>query len=155
MTFSVSAIYDAIDTQLELIKSAPFKFPGDVALMNITYVPTTGHPYVLATMSAYTRTPLTLGQDSTIRGGYMAQHKGIYKVDCVVPQDAGRTIATRLQDQVLRLFPRGTTLIGSNGEQINFDAATPMPITGQGDVQALDAWLWASVNCPWYSFEAS
>lgn len=154
MATFIEDVYNALDAQIELIRGAPTNFPGDVVLMNITYVPTTGHPYVIATMAAYVRRAITLGPDSTVRGGYMAEHKGTYRIDAVVPQDAGRTIATRLQDEVLALFPRGTTLIGSGGEQVIIDAPTPLPLSGQAGTN-LDAWLWASVNVPWFAYEAA
>lgn len=144
---SVDAIYDAIDARLETMSGT---FPGDIAIMNVTYLPIAGKPYVVATMAAYTRRAITLGRDKSFApGGYTAEHRGIYRVDCVVPQDAGRTIATRLQDEVLSLFPRGTTLISSDGDAVNFDAPTPLPIATK------EAWFWAPVNCPWWVFEAS
>jgi len=143
---SVDAICTAIDTQLETIAG----FPGDVVLMNVTYAPIAGKPYLMATMAAYVRRALTLGRDKTFApGGYLAEHRGTYRVDCVVPQDAGRTIATRLQGQVLSLFRRGTTLTSSDGDLVVFDAGTPMPLVGE------EGWYRAPVDCPWYVFEAS
>lgn len=148
---SVESVYDSIDAQfLTFGTGAGGTFPGDMVVMNETYAPKAGIPYVLGTMAAYTRRALTLGTDKTILGGgYLAEHRGIYRMEAVVPQDAGRPIATQFQTQLLRLFPRGTTLIGSDGAQVNFDAPASLPIIGE------DSWYRAPVQCPWYYFEAS
>lgn len=144
---SVESIYDAIDTQF-----MTFTGPGlDLISMNVTYTPVEGIPYIIGTMAAYTRRAITLGVDKTILadGGYTAEHRGTFRVEIVIPQNAGRPLATQLQTKVLSLFPRGTTLIGSDGAQVNFDAPTPLPIIGQ------QAWYRAPVSFPWWYFEAS
>jgi hypothetical protein len=148
---SIESVYDAIDAQLMTFGIAGGgAFPGAIIVMNETYEPVAGAPYIAATMAAYTRRALTLGTDRAITGGgYLAEHRGIYRVEAVIPQDAGRPLATTFQTQILRLFPRGTTLIGSDGAQVNFDAPAPLPLIGQS------GWYRAPVQFPWYYFEAS
>lgn len=148
---SIESVYDAIDAQLETFGTAGGgTFKGTVALMNVTVVPVAGVPYVVSQMIAYVRKALTLGRDKTFApGGYLAEHRGIYQVEAVIPQDSGRPLATQLQTRLLALFPRGTTLTGSDGQQVNFDAPTPMPLITQ------EGWVRAPCQFPWYSFEAS
>jgi hypothetical protein len=148
---SVESVYDAIETQfLTFGTGGGGTFPGSMVVINETYVPTAGIPYIVGTMAAYTRRALTLGTDKMIlSGGYLAEHQGLYRMEAVVPQDAGRPIATQFQTQLLRLFPRGMTLIGSDGAQVNFDAPAALPIIGQ------EGWYRAPIQCPWYYFEAS
>lgn len=143
---SPGSIYDAIDA-----KMLTFSLPGaTIGLLNVEVVPTAGVPYVVCSMPAYVRRSLTLGTDASfVPSGYLAEHRGTFRVEVVIPQGMGRPLATNLQGQLLRLFPRGTTLIGSDGAIVNFDAPTPLPLITQ------EAWLRAPVNCPWWSFEAS
>ena len=144
---SINAIYEAVDAQLLTFSGS---FPGQIGTMNVTIVPKGGIPYLVATMAAYTRRALTLGTDKTIAGGgYLAEHRGTYRIEAVVPQDSGLIAATRLQTHLLSLFKRGTTLTSSAGDHVNFDAPTPLPIVGN------EGWYRAPVNCPWWVYEAS
>ncbi len=143
---SLSAMYDALDG---LFTTIAFN-PSRVIPPNVTYQPTANLPYLIASYASYVRRPLTLGRDKHLgAGGYLAEHRGVYRIEVVWPQDAGRPGATLLQGQVLSLFQRGTTLTDSDGDQVVIDAPTALPLITQ------DAWLRGPVNCPWYCFEAS
>jgi hypothetical protein len=144
---SQASIFAAIDTQL-----ATLSFPSaNIAFLNVTYRPQANIPYVTSTMAAITRTAMTLGVDRTIlpNGGYMAEWKGIYAVTAVWPEDAGLDGCSQMVGNILSLFPRGTTLISSDGLHVVFDAPSPMPIRVES------AWARGPVHCPWFCFEAS
>jgi hypothetical protein len=149
MTGPLRDIASAIDARL-----ATISFPTDrIAFLNVTYQPTAGKPYLRATMVSQTRKPLTLGTDKTIlpHGGYIARWDGVYEVTATWPEDAGRDGCTEMQDQILRLFPRATTLIGSTGLHIVFEAPDPLPVVPD----AGGGWVRGPVRCPWFCFEAT
>lgn len=137
----------AIDTQL-----AAIKFPAArIAFLNVTYQPQAGTPYLKSQMVSQVRKALTLGVDKTLRadGGYMARWDGVYEVAAVWPEGAGADGCAEMQTQILRLFPRGTTLESMDGLFVVFETPTPMIIRPD------NGWVRGPVRCPWYCFEAT
>jgi hypothetical protein len=140
---------EAIDAQL-----ATIAFPvARIAFMNVTYQPQADTPYLRSSMASRTRKALTLGVDQSLipHGGYMARWDGVYQVDAVWPENAGQDGCGEMQSQILRLFPRGTTLVSSDGLNIVFEVPEPLPIRPDPG----GGWVRGPVRCPWFCFEAS
>ncbi len=139
----------AIEAQL-----ATIPFPAArIAFLNVTYQPQADTPYLRAQMASLTRKALTLGVDKSLvaHGGYMARWDGVYEVAAVWPEGAGSDGCAEMQSQILRLFPRGTTLESSDGLAIVFEVPEPMPIRPDGG----GGWVRGVVRCPWFCFEAT
>ena len=146
---TIRAIVAAIDAQLGTIQ-----FPASrIAFVNVAYSPQAGVPYLRSAMASQVRKALTLGTDAAVMGagGYIARWDGVYQVDAVWPEAAGADGCVEMQDQILRLFPRGTTLIGSTGIRIVFETPEPLPV--RPDMGG--GWLRGPVRCPWFCFEAT
>ncbi|MDE2096243.1 MAG: hypothetical protein KGL39_03290 [Patescibacteria group bacterium] len=141
---SIATILSAIHTQL-----ATVTFPAaQIDFSNATFVPVAGVPYLRGSMAAQKFTALTLGTDRTVgvgNGGYMGRWDGLYHVDAVWPEDAGSDGCYSMQGQLLNLFPRGLTLITSDGVRVVFDAPTALPVRPD------NAWVRGSCQFPWWA----
>lgn len=144
MSVGIATIVTAIHTQL-----ATISFPqSQIVFGNATYAPTAGVPYMRGGMMSQKFTALTLGSDASIgpgNGGYMGRWDGVYGVDCVWPEDAGTDGCYTMQGELLNLFPRGLTLITSDGLRVVFDAPTALP------ARTDNAWLRAPCQFPWWA----
>ena len=142
---SLDTIQAAIDGQLATLTGFPL---ARIIFLNVTYSPEAGKPFLAASMPVLKRTGLTVGADQSIMGaGYVARWDGSYQVDCVWPEDAGSDGASQMTVKILRLFPRGLTISTTDGLQIMFDTATPIPVRPDG------AWYRGAARCPWWCFE--
>lgn len=137
----------AIDAQI-----ATLAFPATrIAFLNVSYQPQAGTPYIRAQMVSRVRRAITLGVDKSLlpRGGYLARWDGVLELAAVWPEGAGSDGCAEMQAQILRLFPRGTTLASSDGLQIVFETPEPLPIRPDS------GWVRGPVRCPWFCFEAT
>lgn len=145
MSFHLQTIMVAIDGQLATVNFDPNR----VIFLNVVYAPKAGIPYLRASMPGLTRVATTMGTEQTVGGpGNVSRWDGIYQVDAVWPVDAGSDGCAEMVGQILRLFPRGLTLITSDSLLVRFNTPTPVPIRQDGE-----AWLRGAVRCPWWCQE--
>lgn len=96
-------IYDDIQTILESTLYNITDIP-DIAWENLSYTPTTGVSYVKPRFLPTIKSPSVLGPSP------LEYYQGIFLVDCMVPENEGRSAGSALVSKVLTAFAPSSDL---------------------------------------------
>lgn len=107
----MSDVYDEIQTILEDTLSNIPDIP-DIAWENVDYTPTTGVPWVKPRFLPNTREASVLGPDP------LQYYQGIFLVDCLLPENAGRKAGSELVSKIIDAFDASDDLTVDNNTHV-------------------------------------
>ena len=115
---------------------------GLIAFQNTTFDPAGLDHWYETQMLALNRVAVGNGPDG------VAQWSGQYLVKCHAPLGTGLQQQAALVDGVTALFPRGLSLITTNGLSVIFEAPSPKPPLVEAQ------YVTGIAVMPWFTYEA-
>lgn len=141
MAIELRTFDDVLNARLLAATIPHINGDGAYAWPDVTYLPKKGVPYLEPAISALDRRPLGVGADC------VEEWIGTYQISVFVPRDQGKRIGSEIASAVLAAFPRGTSLLTTQGIRVIVTRGTvPVPVP-------FNDWVNWPVQIDWFAHE--